>query len=301
MFGRFNRVRPVNSWELADNAYKYKHTITWRRRIRECFSGPTIRKQKDYYEILGVKKDASQEEIKAAFYARSKQLHPDKGNSAESSERFVELKLAYDVLRRPTERRAYDLRERGRNHESFRNPYHHYHQSHQQRAWEWSRFWEQNSTTSESFGESEHKKRSSEQWRFILKWTVAGFVFAVMYNIGYILQSHARDRRLSKLVDEHEIAKSFMRQPEFRDKFPDTLEIYELGRILKGDVDEAWRRKQERIGGKNPDEIREEYRWIRAVQDADHRRRAKAEKRSGDHLAVTGSPPASEVSKSDAR
>ncbi|KAE9412966.1 hypothetical protein Angca_000418, partial [Angiostrongylus cantonensis] len=86
-------------------------------------------------------------------------------------------------------------------------------------------------------------------------------------------------RRLSKLVDEDEIAKSFMRQPEFRDRFPDTFEIHELGRILKGDVDEAWKRKQEGLEGRNPSEIREEYRWMRALQDADHRRRIKAEKR----------------------
>ncbi|KAJ1355188.1 hypothetical protein KIN20_012499 [Parelaphostrongylus tenuis] len=146
-----------------------------------------------------------------------------------------------------------------------------------------------------------HRKRSNEQWRFILKWTAAGFVLAVMYNIAYVLQLHARDRRLSKLVDEHEIAKSFMRQPEFRDRFPDTLEIHELGRILKGDVDEAWRRKQESLGGKNPNEIREEYRWMRAVQDADYRRREKAEKRSRDQQAVAGFPSESAVSKSDSR
>ncbi|KAJ1368416.1 hypothetical protein KIN20_029543 [Parelaphostrongylus tenuis] len=155
-----------------------------------------------------------------------RKLHPDNGSSAESSDRFVELKMAYDVLRRPDERRA-----------------------------EWSRSRAQNSSTSESFADAEHRKRSNEQWRFILKWTAAGFVLAVMYNIAYVLQLHARDRRLFKPVDEHEIAKSFMRQPEFRDRFPDTLEIHELGRILKGDVVEAWRRKQESLGGKNPNEI----------------------------------------------
>ncbi|KAE9418172.1 hypothetical protein Angca_007615, partial [Angiostrongylus cantonensis] len=278
MYGRCYRVSLLNPWEVTDYVCNYKSPVVWRQ-FRECSNGPSIREHKDYYDILGVKKDATQEEIKAAFYTKSKQLHPDKGSSAESSERFVEVKLAYDVLRRPAERRAYDMRERKQSYAKFRNPYYHYNQSHQEHTWEWNRFWKQSSDNSENFGSSGQEERLNEQWRFILKWTTAGFVLAVMYNIGYALYLHSRGRRLSKLVDEDEIAKSFMRQPEFRDRFPDTLEIHELGRILKGDVDEAWRRKQEGLEGRNPSEIREEYRWMRALQDADHRRRIKAEKR----------------------
>ncbi|VDM58562.1 unnamed protein product [Angiostrongylus costaricensis] len=232
MYGRCNRVSLLTPWELTDYVYNYRSPLAWRQ-FRECSSGPSIREHKDYYDILGVKKDATQEEIKAAFYTKSKQLHPDKGSSAESSKHFVELKLAYDVLRRPAQRRAYDMRER---------------------------------------------KQSYEK-----------------------LHLHARDRRLSKLVDEHEIARSFMRQPEFRDSFPDTLEIHELGRILKGDVDEAWRRKQEGLEEKNPNEIREEYRWMRAVQDADRGRRIKAEKRLREQSSVAGSKPANGIPKLDSR
>ncbi|VDM82471.1 unnamed protein product [Strongylus vulgaris] len=111
-----------------------------------------------------------------------------------------------------------------------------------------------------------------------------------------------QERRLSKLVDEDEIAKSFLRQREFRGKKTDSLEMQELARKLKGDVDEAWRRKVEDMAGRNPNEIREEYRlvfailaclvrWLRAVQDSNHRRRVRAErkeKRKKDELAAEG-------------
>ncbi|KAK6041666.1 hypothetical protein COOONC_20829 [Cooperia oncophora] len=126
--------------------------------------------------------------------------------------------------------------------------------------------------------DSDFVRQSQDQWRFILKLTAIGVVLVMAYNIAYVMQVRARQRKISQLVDEDEIAKSFMRQPELRDKEMDQLEMQELGRILKGDVDEAWRRKQESLAGKNPDEIREEYRWFRAVQDADRTRRIKAER-----------------------
>ncbi|KAI6186695.1 DnaJ domain-containing protein [Aphelenchoides besseyi] len=61
---------------------------------------------KKYYEILGVSKDASATEIKAAFYELSKKHHPDVGN--ENTERFLDLKEAYDVLRDESSRSLYD-------------------------------------------------------------------------------------------------------------------------------------------------------------------------------------------------
>ncbi|PIO67615.1 hypothetical protein TELCIR_10626 [Teladorsagia circumcincta] len=105
------------------------------------------------------------------------------------------------------------------------------------------------------------------------------------------MQLRSRQRKIEQLVDEDEIAKSFMRQPELRGTTMDRLEMQELGRILKGDVDEAWRRKQESLVGKNLNEIREEHRWFRAVQDADSTRRIKAERaerRRKERIAARG-------------
>ncbi|XP_029400744.1 dnaJ homolog subfamily C member 4 isoform X8 [Mus pahari] len=63
----------------------------------------------NYYELLGVHPGASAEEIKRAFFTKSKELHPDRdpGNPALHS-RFVELNEAYRVLSREESRRNYD-------------------------------------------------------------------------------------------------------------------------------------------------------------------------------------------------
>ncbi|KAM5248467.1 dnaJ homolog subfamily C member 4 [Ctenodactylus gundi] len=64
---------------------------------------------RNYYELLGVHPDASAEEVKRAFFIKSKELHPDRdpGNPALHS-RFVELSEAYRALRHEHSRRTYD-------------------------------------------------------------------------------------------------------------------------------------------------------------------------------------------------
>jgi molecular chaperone DnaJ len=60
---------------------------------------------KDYYEVLGVSRDASPEEIKKAFYKLAHKYHPDKGGSAE---KFKEINEAYQVLSNKEKRQQYD-------------------------------------------------------------------------------------------------------------------------------------------------------------------------------------------------
>jgi len=64
--------------------------------------------KRDYYEILGVAKDASAEEIKRAYRKLALQWHPDKNKSAEAEEKFKEINEAYEILSDPQKRRAYD-------------------------------------------------------------------------------------------------------------------------------------------------------------------------------------------------
>lgn len=59
----------------------------------------------DLYEILGVEKTASQEEIDDAFRNAAKASHPDHGGDADT---FNSVKLAGDILRNPTKRKRYD-------------------------------------------------------------------------------------------------------------------------------------------------------------------------------------------------
>jgi len=63
---------------------------------------------RDYYEILGVPRTASQDELKQAFRRLARQHHPDVNNAPEAEERFKELNEAYAVLSDDDKRAAYD-------------------------------------------------------------------------------------------------------------------------------------------------------------------------------------------------
>ena len=64
---------------------------------------------KDYYELLGVGRDASQEEIKRAFRQLAKKYHPDANpGDAAAETKFKEINEAYDVLSDPVKRSNYD-------------------------------------------------------------------------------------------------------------------------------------------------------------------------------------------------
>ncbi len=63
----------------------------------------------DYYEILGVSRDASTEDIKKAYRRMARQLHPDVNQGPEAEERFKEVGRAYEVLSNPEKRQQYDL------------------------------------------------------------------------------------------------------------------------------------------------------------------------------------------------
>ena len=64
--------------------------------------------QRDYYEILGVERNASQEDLKSAFRRLARQYHPDVNKSADAEERFKEINEAYAVLSDEDRRAAYD-------------------------------------------------------------------------------------------------------------------------------------------------------------------------------------------------
>lgn len=63
---------------------------------------------KDYYRILGVERDATQEQIKQAYRKGARKYHPDVNKDPEAEKRFKELGEAYEVLKDPEKRAAYD-------------------------------------------------------------------------------------------------------------------------------------------------------------------------------------------------
>ena len=64
--------------------------------------------KRDYYEVLGVRRDASPEEIKKAFRRKARQYHPDVSQEADAEVLFKEANEAYDVLSDTQKRAAYD-------------------------------------------------------------------------------------------------------------------------------------------------------------------------------------------------
>src|SRR5256714_13319524 len=64
--------------------------------------------QKDFYGILGVKKTASQEEIRKAFRKLARKHHPDVNPGNKSEDKFKEISEANDVLSDPKKRKIYD-------------------------------------------------------------------------------------------------------------------------------------------------------------------------------------------------
>ena len=64
---------------------------------------------KDYYAILGVPRDASDEDIKKAFRKLARQYHPDVAKDKKTAEeKFKETNEAYEVLGDPAKRKKYD-------------------------------------------------------------------------------------------------------------------------------------------------------------------------------------------------
>ena len=64
--------------------------------------------QRDYYEVLGLGKSASEAEIKSAYRKLALKYHPDRNKEAGATEKFKEISTAYEVLGNSEKRKMYD-------------------------------------------------------------------------------------------------------------------------------------------------------------------------------------------------
>lgn len=64
--------------------------------------------KRDYYEVLGISKSASQDDIKHAFRRMAMKYHPDRNKAPDAEEKFKEINEAYEVLSDPNKRQTYD-------------------------------------------------------------------------------------------------------------------------------------------------------------------------------------------------
>ncbi|MBQ1691432.1 MAG: DnaJ domain-containing protein, partial [Erysipelotrichaceae bacterium] len=64
--------------------------------------------KRDYYEVLGISKSASEDEIKKAYRKLAKQYHPDVNKAPDAEAKFKEINEAYEVLSDPQKKATYD-------------------------------------------------------------------------------------------------------------------------------------------------------------------------------------------------
>src|SRR5215471_3497489 len=68
----------------------------------------TRMKYKDYYAVMGVARDASPEQIKGAYRKLARKYHPDVSKEPNAEEKFKEVQEAYETLKDPEKRAAFD-------------------------------------------------------------------------------------------------------------------------------------------------------------------------------------------------
>ena len=64
--------------------------------------------KRDFYDVLGVKKTASADELKKAYRQQALKFHPDRNKAADAAEKFKEVSEAYEVLSNPQKKQSYD-------------------------------------------------------------------------------------------------------------------------------------------------------------------------------------------------
>lgn len=114
----FHHSKVLNLWfrPRAENGLRIKlwheprpHAVGMQGRLASFRSQMPV-KYKDYYQILGVARSATDKEIKANYRKLARQFHPDANpGSKTAEEKFKEITEAYEVLKDPEKRRRYDM------------------------------------------------------------------------------------------------------------------------------------------------------------------------------------------------
>lgn len=110
-------------WSLPPvNPARGRHRLHWSGHRSDLHSFHDTMRYKDYYEILGVARTASAEEIKHAYRRLARKYHPDVSKETDAAEKFKDIAEAYQTLKDPEKRAAFDQLGQPRSGEQFRPP-----------------------------------------------------------------------------------------------------------------------------------------------------------------------------------
>lgn len=94
------------------NTFLKKNTGTkkmWTNQKRQFRATRPVREEKrDYYEVLGISRNADEAEIKKAYFALAKKYHPDMSKEPDAQKKFAEVSVAYECLSNADKRKQYD-------------------------------------------------------------------------------------------------------------------------------------------------------------------------------------------------
>nr|CAB3238713.1 dnaJ homolog subfamily A member 3, mitochondrial [Phallusia mammillata] len=113
------------------NSFSCLQNIAVKRYIYTSMSS----KQKDYYDVLGVNRNATQKDIKSAYFKLAKKYHPDSNpGNTEAAEKFRKVTEAYETLRKDNSREHYNTygHNRQTNNHWQGNPFHNQQWTHQE-------------------------------------------------------------------------------------------------------------------------------------------------------------------------
>src|SRR5512146_3501550 len=106
MAAAWGRRRVIQARGLASSLAPPCHDLTVSSTLSTRAAPPM--EYRDYYKILGVARTATAEEIKKSYRRLARKYHPDVSKERDAEQKFKELQEAYEVLRDPEKRAAYD-------------------------------------------------------------------------------------------------------------------------------------------------------------------------------------------------
>ncbi|KAI6241470.1 J domain-containing protein [Aphelenchoides fujianensis] len=216
----------------------------------------TADRSRTHYQVLGVEKSATFLEIKQAYYAKSKETS----------------------CGRPADRKQYDLFLAGVHpFPTGRHPRRHPSGSNSNQWQHWYQHYEQ-PMGGETFAQRRDRERQS--WKRVIYITIGGFTVVSLYNFFYWYRMYQQEKAYERLIAKDEIARSFLRQKEYKDKRDDQLQVsprstsllslwtstpecFAKTSMMRGS---GGTKRNRTMGVQNPKEIREEARWFAAVR-----------------------------------